>query len=172
EGTVVEDGLGCTITSVDRATEVPELPAVDPDAEPVAEVVSEDLEEPEEGACDGAVMRFLTVDMVGVKASDGTTFFNSFGEERPVNLRVGQGQLIAGLETSLGDMKVGGRRQITVPADQAYGAEGNAAQGIGPDETLIFVVDVFAATDQPETCNAPLPIQAGVREGKPTTVDL
>ncbi len=38
-------------------------------------------------------------------------------------------------------MKVGGRRQLVIPPDLAYGAEGSPPN-IGPDETLVFVVDL------------------------------
>jgi peptidylprolyl isomerase len=40
-------------------------------------------------------------------------------------------------------MKVGGRRRLTIPADMAYGKRG-AGGVIGPDETLVFVVDLVA----------------------------
>ena len=40
-------------------------------------------------------------------------------------------------------MKVGGRRRITIPPMLAYGKPG-AGSIIGPDETLVFVVDLIA----------------------------
>jgi peptidylprolyl isomerase len=40
-------------------------------------------------------------------------------------------------------MKVGGRRRLTNPPDLAYGKRG-AGGVIGPDETLVFVVDLIA----------------------------
>ena len=39
-------------------------------------------------------------------------------------------------------MKVGGRRRITIPPHLAYGKRG-AGGVIGPDETLVFVVDLI-----------------------------
>ena len=39
-------------------------------------------------------------------------------------------------------MKVGGRRQLVIPPDLAYGAEGSPPS-IGPNETLVFVVDLL-----------------------------
>jgi peptidylprolyl isomerase len=38
-------------------------------------------------------------------------------------------------------MKVGGRRQLVIPPDQAYGDRG-AGGVIAPGETLIFVCDL------------------------------
>lgn len=210
-GNVIQDGVGCVITSVERTDVAPEVdlsaaaeladsaPSTDTapgaddteddagaeaegeddagtegegEGDPGPAVTTADLVEGSEDACDGTKKRYLTVDMVGVKASDGTEFVNTYGQERPLNLQLAQGKLIAGLETGLAEMRVGGRRQITVPSDQAYGAEGNPGQGIGADETLVFVVDLFSVTDAPETCNAPLPIGPGVRDGKPTTVEM
>ena len=39
-------------------------------------------------------------------------------------------------------MKVGGRRLLVIPPDLGYGAQG-AGDAIGPNETLVFVVDVI-----------------------------
>jgi FKBP-type peptidyl-prolyl cis-trans isomerase len=166
-GEVVQDGLGCTVTSVDRRTEAPTV-------EPVAEVPDttriDDLEPADEAACTATSGTYLTVDMVGATASDATVFTDTFADDRPLTLRLGAGQLIVGLETALGSMSVGARRQITVPAVEAYGADGNEAQGIGPDEALVFVVDLVAVTDAPQWCNPLRDVPEGVRDGKPTEI--
>jgi len=39
-------------------------------------------------------------------------------------------------------MKVGGRRLLVIPPDLGYGAAGGGS--IGPNETLVFVVDAIA----------------------------
>ena len=39
-------------------------------------------------------------------------------------------------------MRTGGRRQLTIPPELAYGAEGSPP-AIGPNETLVFVVDML-----------------------------
>ncbi len=49
--------------------------------------------------------------------------------------------MIPGWDQGVAGMKVGGRRELTIPPDLAYGAEGRPP--IGPNETLIFVVDLL-----------------------------
>ena len=50
--------------------------------------------------------------------------------------------VITGWQEGIPGMKVGGRRLLVIPPDKAYGA--NGAGPIGPNETLIFVVDVIS----------------------------
>ena len=165
EGTVVKDGLGCTVESVERAAAAP---AVKP-AEKVEKVTTKDLKKAGKGACKVEDWPYLTLDMVGAKASDGTVFVDTFGKDRPVTAQLGLGKLLVGLEEGLKGLAVGGRRQIDIPAAKAYGADGNPAQGIGPDENLTFVVDLVATGLEPQYCNEPQPLPAG-RPDKPTTV--
>ncbi|HEX2576288.1 MAG TPA: FKBP-type peptidyl-prolyl cis-trans isomerase [Aquihabitans sp.] len=168
-GEVVEDGLGCQPTQVDlRTGEVPTVEAV---AEAPAEVAEEDLDKGTGCSLDAGA--YVTLDLVGATATDAKVFTNTFEDERPITASLGSGQLLAGLETGLEGMKVGGRRQITLPAADAYGAEGNPAQGIGPDQALIFVVDLVAVTDGPAYCNAATEIPPGKEgSGKPTEVEM
>ena len=55
---------------------------------------------------------------------------------------LGKGQVIRGWDEGVAGMKVGGRRKITIPPDMAYGTRG-AGGVIGPNETLVFVVDLI-----------------------------
>ncbi len=52
--------------------------------------------------------------------------------------------VIAGWQQGMPGMKEGGRRLLVIPADLGYGAAGGGP--IGPNETLIFVVDVIAVS--------------------------
>ena len=49
--------------------------------------------------------------------------------------------VIAGWQQGIPGMKEGGRRLLVIPPDLGYGA-GGAGSSIGPNETLIFVVDL------------------------------
>ena len=50
--------------------------------------------------------------------------------------------MIAGWDRGVAGMRVGGRRQLTIPAHLAYGDRG-AGGAIKPGETLVFVVDLL-----------------------------
>ena len=50
--------------------------------------------------------------------------------------------MIPGWDQGIAGMKVGGRRELIVPPDLGYGAQGSPPQ-IKPNETLVFVVDLL-----------------------------
>ncbi len=50
--------------------------------------------------------------------------------------------VITGWQEGMPGMKAGGRRLLVLPPDKAYGAAGGGP--IGPNETLVFVVDVIS----------------------------
>jgi peptidylprolyl isomerase len=92
----------------------------------------------------------VTVEYVGVSQSTGKEFDSSWDEgEDPVTF--GLTGVISGWTNGIPGMKVGGRRLLVIPGSQAYGDQGNPSAGIGPDDTLVFVVDlvdVKHVTDQ------------------------
>ncbi|MGJ9401993.1 FKBP-type peptidyl-prolyl cis-trans isomerase [Arthrobacter sp. KK5.5] len=78
---------------------------------------------------------------VGVAWSSGEEFDSSWNRGQPLDFKVGVGQVIQGWDQGLLGMKVGGRRRLEIPPHMAYGDRG-AGAAIGPNETLIFVVDL------------------------------
>jgi peptidylprolyl isomerase len=82
---------------------------------------------------------------VGVAFSSGEEFDASWNRGQPLSFRLGVGQVIPGWDQGITGMKVGGRRRLVIPPHLAYGARG-AGGAIGPNETLIFVVDLVDAS--------------------------
>ena len=85
----------------------------------------------------------VQVHYVGVAFSTGEEFDASWNRGEPLRFRLGVGQVIAGWDQGLQGMKVGGRRQLIIPPDLAYGDRG-AGHAIAPGETLIFVCDLVS----------------------------
>jgi FKBP-type peptidyl-prolyl cis-trans isomerase len=84
----------------------------------------------------------LSVQYVGVLYSNGKEFDSSWDRgKKPLDVTLGAGQVIAGWEQGLLGMKVGGRRKLTIPPDQAYGAQGQPPT-IPGNATLIFEIDL------------------------------
>jgi peptidylprolyl isomerase len=84
----------------------------------------------------------VSVHYVGVAYSTGEEFDVSYNRGEPLSFRLGAGRVIPGWDTGVAGMKVGGRRQLTIPPHLAYGDRG-AGGVIKPGETLIFVVDLL-----------------------------
>ena len=80
---------------------------------------------------------------VGVAHSTGEEFDASWNRGEPLRFQLGVGQVIQGWDQGLLGMKVGGRRRLEIPSELAYGSRG-AGGAIGPNEALIFVVDLVA----------------------------
>ena len=90
-------------------------------------------------AVDGKVVE---VHYVGVSWATGDQFDASWDRGDTFKFKLGKGQVISGWDQGVAGMKVGGRRRITIPPQLAYGKRG-AGGVIGPDETLVFVVDLM-----------------------------
>jgi peptidylprolyl isomerase len=94
------------------------------------------------GAGDEAVPgKVVEVHYVGVSWKTGRQFDASWDRGETLKFGLGKGQVIPGWDRGVAGMRVGGRRRITIPPDLAYGKRG-AGGVIGPDETLVFVVDL------------------------------
>jgi peptidylprolyl isomerase len=104
------------------------------------------LEEKEIVEGDGAEAKAgdeVTVQYVGVGYDSKEEFDSSWSRSEPFTFTLGAGEVIPGWDQGVAGMKVGGRRELTIPANLAYGPAGSPPV-IGPNETLIFVVDLVA----------------------------
>jgi peptidylprolyl isomerase len=84
-----------------------------------------------------------TVNYVGVLYSTGKVFDASWKRHEPFTFALGKGQVIPGWDRGVVGMKVGGRRELIIPAPLAYGTKG-APPSIPPNAALVFVVDLLA----------------------------
>lgn len=115
-------------------------PEIDfPGGEPPAELEITDVWEGSGAAARAGDM--VKVHYVGVAFSTGEEFDASWSRGDPLEFRLGAGHVIAGWDQGVQGMKVGGRRQLIIPPDLAYGDRG-AGHAIAPGETLIFMCDL------------------------------
>jgi len=86
----------------------------------------------------------VTVNYVGVLYHSGKVFDASWKRNETFPFTLGKSQVIPGWEQGVVGMKVGGRRELIIPAALAYGAKGSPPT-IPPNEPLVFVVDLLSA---------------------------
>jgi peptidylprolyl isomerase len=85
----------------------------------------------------------VTVNYVGVLYKGGKEFNASWETKEPFTFSLGKGQVIPGWDEGVPGMKVGGRRELIIPAALAYGAKGSPPK-IPPNAPLVFVVDLLS----------------------------
>lgn len=84
----------------------------------------------------------VTVQYVGVGYDSEEEFDSSWSRNEPFPFPLGAGEVIKGWDQGVAGMKVGGRRELLIPGNLAYGPEGRPPS-IAPNETLIFVIDLL-----------------------------
>ena len=80
----------------------------------------------------------VKVDYTGWLTS-GKKFDSSVGTGQPFDFMLGASQVIKGWDEGVAGMKAGGKRQLRIPPDLAYGAAGHPPQ-IPANSTLVFDV--------------------------------
>ncbi|MGI9625128.1 MAG: FKBP-type peptidyl-prolyl cis-trans isomerase [Acidimicrobiales bacterium] len=110
-----------------------------PAGNPPPDLVVEDIVEGD--GLEAAPGMMVNVDYVGVSWSTGDEFDASWNRGDTFSFGLAAGQVIQGWDQGVAGMRVGGRRRLTIPPHLGYGAAG-AGGVIGPNETLVFVVDL------------------------------
>lgn len=73
---------------------------------------------------------------------DGTKFDSSLDRNTPFSFTLGERRVIPGWEQGVVGMKVGGKRELIIPPELGYGAQG-AGNVIPPNATLKFEVELL-----------------------------
>jgi peptidylprolyl isomerase len=81
--------------------------------------------------------------------ADGKKFDSSLDTGHPLRFILGVGRVIKGWDEGVAGMKVGGKRQLRIPPESGYGANG-AGSDIPPNATLIFDVELLEVRSLPQ----------------------
>jgi len=115
-------------------------PVIEASTDLPTELVTNDIVEGEgPEAKDGDT---VSMQYVGVVTETGKEFDSSWSRDKePFEFELGAGSVIPGWDQGIPGMKAGGRRELVIPADLAYGEAGSPPD-IPPNSTLTFVVDL------------------------------
>jgi peptidylprolyl isomerase len=87
----------------------------------------------------------VTVNYVGALYKGGKVFDSSWSRKQTFTTPLTNGSVIPGWVQGIPGMKVGGRRELIIPPNLAYGKSGSGST-IPPNSTLVFVVDLLSVS--------------------------
>ena len=126
-----------------RAPAKNEPTVVIPERPPPKQLVVRDLKEG--GGATAEAGDKLTVEYVGYDYRSGYQFdthAHRWGKGEPAVFELGAEEVILGWDQGVEGMKVGGRRELIIPPNLAYGNVAPPPE-VGPNETVIFVVELL-----------------------------
>src|SRR5215469_3285233 len=77
--------------------------------------------------------------------TNGQKFDSSVDRDEPFSFTLGAGEVIAGWDLAVAQMKIGDKIKVTIPPELAYGREGYPG-AIPPNSTLVFEVELLAVS--------------------------
>jgi len=82
--------------------------------------------------------------LYSAKAPDhrGTKFDSSDDNGQPLSFTLGNEEVIAGMESAVRGMRVGGKREVIMPSRMGYGTRG-AGSDIPPGSALVFDIELL-----------------------------
>jgi peptidylprolyl isomerase len=96
----------------------------------------------------------VSVHYVGVSMVSRKQFDASWDRHEPFTFQLGAGMVIPAWDQGVVGMKVNGRRELIVPPDLGYGAQGQPP-AIAPNDTLVFVIDLLRVQSGSAGANVP-----------------
>jgi FKBP-type peptidyl-prolyl cis-trans isomerase len=93
-----------------------------------------------------AVQNGDTVNVLYTGSLDDGTVFDASSKHgnQPFSFAVGANQVIKGWDLGLVGMKVGGKRELVIPPELGYGAQGAGGGAIPPNATLHFTIELLS----------------------------
>lgn len=85
---------------------------------------------------------WLTADYTALNWTTGKPMPGSFDQGKPQLFQAGTGTLIPALDEAVTGHPAGSRLLVVAPPAAAFGPQGNSAMGVGPKDTVVFVIDI------------------------------
>lgn len=86
----------------------------------------------------------VVVHYIGRLYYGGEQFDSSYDSARPLHFQIGADPYIKGFDAGLVGLKVGGKRELVIPAALGYGDVGYPQANIPPGATLVFDIELVA----------------------------